>query len=88
MSPVPRMCERRYFTLTARTPLGIVYATDAASDPNVEIVGIFPEDTHPRIIYPIAVTAASKKFRRRKIPSLYKIADGEAGFRKAGFYGA
>ena len=38
-------------------PLGIVYQTDAAADPNVKIVGIFPEDSHPPIIYPIALTA-------------------------------
>jgi molybdate transport system substrate-binding protein len=38
-------------------PAGIVYQTDAASDSNVRIVGAFPEDTHPPIIYPIALTA-------------------------------
>jgi molybdate transport system substrate-binding protein len=37
-------------------PLGIVYATDAASDPNVRIVAAFPADSHPRIVYPIALT--------------------------------
>jgi molybdate transport system substrate-binding protein len=36
-------------------PLGIVYATDAAADPNVKIVGTFPEDSHPRILYPAAL---------------------------------
>ena len=39
-------------------PLGIVYQTDAASDPNVAVVATFPEDTHPPIIYPIALTTA------------------------------
>jgi molybdate transport system substrate-binding protein len=38
-------------------PAGIVYQTDAAADANVRIIGVFPEDTHPRIIYPIALTA-------------------------------
>ena len=38
-------------------PLGIVYQTDAAADPNVKIIGTFPEDSHPPIIYPIALTA-------------------------------
>ena len=37
-------------------PAGIVYQTDAASDPNVGIIGAFPENTHPPIIYPIALT--------------------------------
>jgi len=40
-------------------PLGIVYRTDAASDKAVKIVGVFPADTHPAIIYPIAVVATS-----------------------------
>jgi molybdate transport system substrate-binding protein len=37
-------------------PLGIVYQTDAASDPSVKIVGTFPKDSHPPIIYPVALT--------------------------------
>ena len=37
-------------------PAGIVYQTDAAADPNVKIIGSFPENTHPPIIYPIALT--------------------------------
>jgi molybdate transport system substrate-binding protein len=40
-------------------PLGIVYQTDAASDPSVRIVGTFPADSHPPIIYPIALTKDS-----------------------------
>jgi molybdate transport system substrate-binding protein len=40
-------------------PAGIVYQTDAAADPNVSIIGTFPEDTHPPIIYPIALTATA-----------------------------
>ena len=40
-------------------PLGIVYQTDANSDKGVQVVGTFPDNTHPPIIYPIAVVAAS-----------------------------
>ncbi|HWJ19303.1 MAG TPA: molybdate ABC transporter substrate-binding protein [Geobacterales bacterium] len=36
--------------------LGIVYQTDAAADPNVKIVATFPADSHPTIIYPVALT--------------------------------
>jgi molybdate transport system substrate-binding protein len=38
-------------------PAGIVYQTDAAAEPNVKIIGVFPENTHPPIIYPVALTA-------------------------------
>jgi molybdate transport system substrate-binding protein len=40
-------------------PAGIVYQTDAASDRSVEIIGAFPENTHPPIIYPIALTSTA-----------------------------
>ncbi len=37
-------------------PLGIVYSTDAAVSKGVRIVGTFPENTHPAISYPFALT--------------------------------
>jgi len=41
-------------------PLGIVYETDAEIDPGVKIVGVFPEDSHPPIVYPVALTKDAK----------------------------
>ncbi len=41
-------------------PLGIVYETDAKVEPNVKIVGHFPEDSHPPITYPVALTVNAK----------------------------
>ncbi|WP_454852783.1 molybdate ABC transporter substrate-binding protein [Rhizobium binxianense] len=41
-------------------PYGIVYQTDAAADKGVAIAGTFPEDSHPPIIYPVAILAESK----------------------------
>lgn len=38
---------------------GIVYETDARSEPRVRVVGAFPATSHPPIVYPFAVTAAS-----------------------------
>jgi molybdate transport system substrate-binding protein len=38
---------------------GIVYATDAKSDPNVRVIGTFPESSHSRIVYPAALVASS-----------------------------
>ena len=48
------------FVARGETPLGIVYETDAKVDPGVKIVGNFPEDSHPPIIYPVAMTAKGK----------------------------
>ncbi len=53
---------RTALILVARgeAPLGIVYETDAKVEPSVKIVGVFPEDSHPPIIYPVALTAGAK----------------------------
>ena len=41
-------------------PLGIVYETDAKIEPAVKIVGMFPENSHPPIVYPVALTINAK----------------------------
>lgn len=67
-------------------PFGIVYETDAAAEPKVKIVGVFPEDTHPPIIYPIAVTAGSKNATAAEAFVTYlKSPEGQAAFTKQGF---
>jgi molybdate transport system substrate-binding protein len=35
-------------------PLGIVYGSDARADSKVRVVAIFPDDSHVRIVYPVA----------------------------------
>jgi molybdate transport system substrate-binding protein len=47
------------------TPLGQVYATDAAISKKVKVIGVFSEDSHPPIVYPVAMvkdTALAKEF--------------------------
>lgn len=39
--------------------LGIVYASDAAAERSVDVIGVFPENTHPPITYPAAIVASS-----------------------------
>ncbi|OKO66954.1 molybdenum ABC transporter substrate-binding protein, partial [Bradyrhizobium sp. NAS80.1] len=53
---------RTALTLVARgeAALGIVYSTDAKVEPGVKIVGAFPADSHPTIIYPVAATTTAK----------------------------
>ena len=53
---------RAALTLVARgeAALGIVYATDARVEPGVKVVGTFPGDSHPAIIYPVAATTTAK----------------------------
>jgi molybdate transport system substrate-binding protein len=44
------------FVARGEAPLGIVYQTDAMAEKRVRIVGVFPEDSHPPVTYPIALT--------------------------------
>ena len=45
------------FVARGETPIGIVYETDAKVEPKVKIVGVFPENSHPPVTYPVAATA-------------------------------
>lgn len=47
---------RAALTLVAakEAALGIVYSSDAIAEPRVAVIGTFPEDSHPQIIYPAA----------------------------------
>jgi len=67
------------------TPLGVVYATDAASDPKVEIAAVFPEDSHPPIIYPVALTAASNNPEAAKFLAFLESPAAKPAFAKQGF---
>ena len=53
---------RAALTLVARgeAALGIVYATDAKVEPNVKVVGVFPSDATPPIVYPVALTPGAQ----------------------------
>jgi molybdate transport system substrate-binding protein len=48
------------FVARGETPIGIVYATDAKVEPNVKIIGVFPESSHPPVTYPVAATTNAK----------------------------
>lgn len=47
------------FVAQNEAPLGIVYATDAAVEDNVTIIGTFPAGSHDAIVYPAGITAQS-----------------------------
>jgi molybdate transport system substrate-binding protein len=64
VEPKMAMAEnvRAALLLVARSeaPLGIVYETDAKVEPGVKIVGVFPEDSHPPVTYPVAATVNAR----------------------------
>ncbi len=78
---------RAALVLVARgeAPLGIVYRTDAAPDPTVKIVGTFPENTHPPIIYPIALTKESTNPDAQAFLNYLRSPAARAAFERQGF---
>ncbi|MGH7880697.1 MAG: molybdate ABC transporter substrate-binding protein [Candidatus Binataceae bacterium] len=66
-------------------PLGIVYETDAKIDPGVKIVGIFPDNSHPPIIYPVAEVASSKSPNAGRYLRFLRTGTAKAIFEKYGF---
>ena len=43
------------YVARGETPFGVVYETDAKSQPKVRIVDVFPAATHPPVLYPAAL---------------------------------
>lgn len=62
------------YVARGEAPLGIVYETDAAIEPGVRVVGIFPENSHAPIVYPVAVTKVAGDGAR----DFYRFATGPA----------
>jgi molybdate transport system substrate-binding protein len=77
---------RAALTLVARgeAPLGIVYATDAKVEPSVKIIGTFPADSHPAIVYPVAATVIAKPETAGYLSFLRSTA-AKAAFEQYGF---
>jgi molybdate transport system substrate-binding protein len=73
------------FVSRGEAPLGIVYQTDAAADPNVKIVGTFPENTHPPIIYPVALTKESTNADAQAFLNYLRSPAARAAFERQGF---
>jgi molybdate transport system substrate-binding protein len=78
---------RAALELVARgeSPLGIVYATDAKAEPGVRVVDVFPESTHPPIVYPVAVTAASANANAGAFVDYLRTDAAASVFAKMGF---
>jgi len=71
------------YVARGEAPFGIVYATDAKIAP-VKVVGTFPENSHPPIIYPVALTKSASPAARAFLTFL-EGPEARAIFEKAGF---
>ena len=76
---------RATLALVARgeAKLGVVYATDARTEPKVRVVDKFPAATHPPVLYPVAMTVnatnpdASAFLGYLSSPAAIKIFEGQ-----------
>ncbi|MGI8839567.1 MAG: molybdate ABC transporter substrate-binding protein [Caulobacteraceae bacterium] len=85
LAPAENVRAALAFVAQGATPLGIVYDTDAKVEPKVRIVGLFPDASHPKILYPAALVAASAN---PDGPAFLRFLEGRraaAVFRKYGF---
>ncbi|MGA2549537.1 MAG: molybdate ABC transporter substrate-binding protein [Burkholderiaceae bacterium] len=67
------------------TPFGIVYSTDAAIARSVRIAGVFPEDSHKPIVYPVAIVKSADSPVGRAFLAYLKSSEAQAVFQRFGF---
>lgn len=72
------------FVDRGEAPLGIVYETDALIDKKVRLVDVFSDDSHPPIVYPIALTKAAKAHAAR-FAAYVRGPAGDIAFKAYGF---
>jgi molybdate transport system substrate-binding protein len=85
IAPAENVRAALAFVSRREAPLGIVYATDAAADPGVKVVGMFPDDTHPPIVYPAALTADNKNPNAARLLEFLGSPVAKPIFEKQGF---
>lgn len=78
---------RAALALVARgeAPLGVVYITDAQAESGVQVAGVFPEGSHPPIVYPMAVLANSTNPQAAGFAAYLAAAQGQAILSRYGF---
>jgi molybdate transport system substrate-binding protein len=73
------------FVARGEAPAGIVYATDAAAEPTIKVIGVFPPDSHPPIVYPVALTTASRHPDARAFFDFMQSAAARSAYEQQGF---
>ena len=71
------------YVARGEAPFGIVYATDAKVAP-VKVVGVFPENSHAPIVYPVALTKTASP-AARDFQAFLSGQEARTIFEKAGF---
>ncbi len=66
-------------------PAGVVYSTDAMLSKKVRVVATFPDDTHPKIIYPVALVTGHDDVAAHAFYDYLTGPEAAAIFEKYGF---
>jgi molybdate transport system substrate-binding protein len=66
-------------------PLGIVYRSDAVSEPRVKVLATFPGTSHKPIVYPVAIVAEHDDATSRVLLKALQSSREQAVFRHCGF---
>ncbi|KAJ0336891.1 hypothetical protein COL154_014333 [Colletotrichum chrysophilum] len=66
-------------------PLGIVYRSDAVSEPRVKVLATFPPDSHKSIVYPVAIVKGHDNAATRALLAALESAEARDVFRRWGF---
>ena len=73
------------FVVRGEAPLGIVYRSDAVSEPSVRVVATFPDGTHAPIVYPAGIITGHDSPAARKLLDQLHAEAAQAIFRTYGF---
>jgi len=73
------------FVATGEAPYGIVYATDAVAEDGVTVVGTFPADAHPHIVYPAADLANRDTEAEAAFLDYLRGPEAQEAFERQGF---
>jgi molybdate transport system substrate-binding protein len=85
LAPADSVRAALAFVERGETPFGIVYATDAAVTDKVKIVGVFPESSHPPVVYPAALIKGLDTVEAKAFFVFLQGPEAKAIFLKYGF---
>lgn len=88
LAPVENVRAALVLVVRGEAPLGIVYASDVAVEPGVRVVGTFPPDSHPPIVYPAARVVGAAQPAAGRYLAFLRSPVARAAFARQGFLAA
>jgi molybdate transport system substrate-binding protein len=85
LAPVGNVRVALALVARGEAPLGIVYASDVVAEPSVHVVGTFPPDAHPPIVYPAAIVVGGARAAAQRYIAFLRSAPARAEFLRQGF---